>query len=357
MVWSRDRCCVAIPLYNVGIYAILGQFAIISLVTGVLSFAAGHIVAVSIPGTGSYILGALCCIVFALQGWGFFGVYKEKPATYRRYVRVNTIAVVLTFVMAMVWIVISAVRHNTATSNCMIQFIADSNDSNSTLSNSVINIDPSTVSGHTLCSVFTWVQLGIMGGLWLALLVVEFYFAMMSRIYGSEQREDHRRYNSIYTEQRQSIIRQSMMYDRTSVDGDSSSPPQLVHGRTFSNVSRSSALRNEVKMAGQDGMDDPSASTEAFHDSPLYASPIKGGGYPNNAARPASGYSNSAQSAQYANSRSNLAPEDSSPAYMNQHSGYQSHTPTQGLRQNQNPAYSADNRYRDGEEDFIGYDG
>ena len=147
------------------------------------------------------------------------------------------------------------------------------------------------------------------------------------------------------------------MYDRTSVDGDSSSPPQLVHGRTFSNVSRSSALRNEVKMAGQDGMDDPSASTEAFHDSPLYASPIKGGGYPNNAARPASGYSNSAQSAQYANSRSNLAPEDSSPAYMNQHSGYQSHTPTQGLRQNQNPAYSADNRYRDGEEDFIGYDG
>jgi hypothetical protein len=69
---------------NVGIYAILGQFAVISLVTAVLSFAAPYIVAVSVPSFGSYLLGALCIIVFALQGWGFFGVYKEKPATYRK---------------------------------------------------------------------------------------------------------------------------------------------------------------------------------------------------------------------------------------------------------------------------------
>lgn len=69
---------------NVGIYAILAQFAIIALVTGVLSFAAPYIVAVSIPSFGSYLVGACCLIVFGLQSWGFFGVYKEKPGTYRK---------------------------------------------------------------------------------------------------------------------------------------------------------------------------------------------------------------------------------------------------------------------------------
>lgn len=69
---------------NVGVYAILAQFAVISIVTAVLSFAAPYIVAVSIPSFGAYLLGGICCVLFGLQGWGFFGVYKEKPATFRK---------------------------------------------------------------------------------------------------------------------------------------------------------------------------------------------------------------------------------------------------------------------------------
>lgn len=69
---------------NVGIYAILAQFAVISLVTAVLSLAAPYIVAVAIPSFGSYLLGGACLVLFALQGWGFFGVYKEKPGTFRK---------------------------------------------------------------------------------------------------------------------------------------------------------------------------------------------------------------------------------------------------------------------------------
>ena len=164
------------------------------------------------------------------------------------------------------------------------------------------------------------------------------------------------RYYSIYTEQRQSIIRQSM-YDRSSVDGDATAPPLLAHGRTFSNQSRSSALRNEVKVTDEDGNEDPNASMEAFHDTPLHNSPIKGGGYPNSYARPASGYSTSGQSHQYANSRSNLAPENSSPAYMNQHSrniSKMSDYAAAGQGQQQQ-AYPQESRYQDGEEDFTGY--
>jgi hypothetical protein len=76
--------CIVNPTSNVGIYAILAQFAVISLLTGVLSFAAPYIVAVSVPSFGAYILGGICIVLFCLQGWGFFGVYKEKPGTYRK---------------------------------------------------------------------------------------------------------------------------------------------------------------------------------------------------------------------------------------------------------------------------------
>lgn len=86
---------------NSGIYAILAQFAIISLVTGILSFAApssmshvcdsaafadprsAAVVAVSIPSFGSYILGAVCILVAAFQIVGFLGVYREKPGLFK----------------------------------------------------------------------------------------------------------------------------------------------------------------------------------------------------------------------------------------------------------------------------------
>lgn len=104
----------------------------------------------------------------------------------------------LTFTMALVWIIVSAAKHNAAVDACITQFIKDdgsSTNATTAASNSLINVDSSTVSGHTLCSIFTWVQTGVMGGLWLALLLVEAYFAVMTRVYGVEQRADHKRYN------------------------------------------------------------------------------------------------------------------------------------------------------------------
>jgi hypothetical protein len=111
-------------------------------------------------------------------------------------VRVNTIAVVLAFIMALVWIILSAANHNKSVTRCVEQFITDSDSTSTTTdSSSLVNVSADTVSGHTLCSVFTWVQTGVMGGLWLALLLVEIYFVLMSRVYGTEQRQDHMRYN------------------------------------------------------------------------------------------------------------------------------------------------------------------
>lgn len=335
MAWSKDRCCVAIPLYNVGIYAILAQFAIIALVTAVLSFAAPTIVAVAIPSFGSYILGAASMLVFGLQAWGFFGVYKEKPATFRKYVAVNTAALALAFILALVWIIVSAVKHTSAVDACIEQFITEDSGTNS--NQSEVNVTSGSVSGETLCNIFTWVQMGVMGGLWLALLLVEFYFALMCRFYQTEQREDHKRYNSIYTEQRETIMRQSgaFMWEngRVSSDGDPNLPPGApglqggAHGRSFSAVSRSSALRNEFKPDGEGDADrsytahgDESLGhiqPDGYLDAPLYSSPTKH----SNASTSTDRYPASHYSASHAHSRSNLAPLDSNPAYMHSRDG------------------------------------
>lgn len=101
----------------------------------------------------------------------------------------------LAFIMALVWIIVSAARHNKAVDRCILQFITEEDGTDVTGSDSAIQVSKGSTSGQTLCSIFTWVQTGVMGGLWLALLIVEFYFGMISRIYGSEQREDHKRYN------------------------------------------------------------------------------------------------------------------------------------------------------------------
>lgn len=108
-------------------------------------------------------------------------------------------ALALTFTLTLVWIIVSAAKHNAAVTACIQQFVTETESSGTSTSvsdnGSLISIDQGAVSGQTLCSVFTWVQTGIMGGLWLALLIVETYFAMMSRAYSREQRADHQRYN------------------------------------------------------------------------------------------------------------------------------------------------------------------
>ena len=117
----------------------------------------------------------------------------SPPLPLLHSVAVNTAALALAFILALVWIIVSAVKHTSAVDACIEQFITEDSGTNS--NQSEVNVTSGSVSGETLCNIFTWVQMGVMGGLWLALLLVEFYFALMCRFYQTEQREDHKRYN------------------------------------------------------------------------------------------------------------------------------------------------------------------
>ncbi len=71
---------------------------------------------------------------------------------------------VAVFVIAAVWIAISATSHNSAVSNCQTEFF--DGFANST------TIDVTT-EGQTLCNIFSWVDVGVMGGLWVVLAIMQ----------------------------------------------------------------------------------------------------------------------------------------------------------------------------------------
>lgn len=227
--FSRDYVCCAIPLYNVGIYCILIETGAIALTTGVLALAAPTIVAVSIPSFGPYILGGICLVIVALQFWGFYGVFKEKARVYRTFVRTNISFIAVALLLALVWIILSMVNHNKGRDACVAQFTAVG--------------QTQTRDGETICNIFTWVQVGLLGFLWIFLTLAQAYFLHMERIYGFEQRRDHAKYNSVYSTLGEEIaLRKSGVYsdrDRPSLEG------MRGHARADSKVS---ALRNEVKM-------------------------------------------------------------------------------------------------------------
>lgn len=97
--------------------------------------------------------------------------------------RVNFGAVLLCHVLALIWIIISAAKHSTVTMDCVRQFTSDN----------------SSLDGQSICDIFCWVQLGVMGLLWLIFALSQSYFCFVLRVYGVEQRSDHAKYNSIYS--------------------------------------------------------------------------------------------------------------------------------------------------------------
>lgn len=124
---------------------------------------------------------------------------QERSILYRRYVTLHGLITCAIFSVAAVWIIISATRHTSAKTKCIASFFSG-------------NLSGSS-EGDTLCNIFAWVDVGIMGGLWVILAILQvfiasyvFYrllnsfqaylYAVMSS-YGSSQRRDHDKYDQL----------------------------------------------------------------------------------------------------------------------------------------------------------------
>ncbi|KAH7883672.1 hypothetical protein F5I97DRAFT_1929922 [Phlebopus sp. FC_14] len=182
----REYCCCAIPLVNGGIYATLTEQFVLATVVGTLSVATPSIVGAATPSFAPWLLAIFCYVAAAVQVLGFIGVAQEKATLYRRYVSLHTISTIAVFAISAVWTIVSAARHSTAQSNCEKTFFPADATSSSTSS-----------EGQTLCNIFSWVDVGLMGGAWLFFAAVQTYLFLVISSYGSSQREDHEKYDAL----------------------------------------------------------------------------------------------------------------------------------------------------------------
>jgi len=180
----RDYCCCAIPTVNTGIYAVLTEQLVLGVAAGTLSIATPSIVGAATPSFAKWIFAIVCYVAAAIQILGFLGVAKDSTIVYRRYVKLHVTATVAVIAVAAAWIVISASRHSTAQTNCVNDFFATSSGA-------------STASeATTLCEIFPWVDIGIMGGLLAFFTAVHIYFYVVISAYGTGQERDHNDYES-----------------------------------------------------------------------------------------------------------------------------------------------------------------
>ncbi|KAF9015273.1 hypothetical protein BDQ17DRAFT_1294961 [Cyathus striatus] len=179
----REYCCCAIPLINAGIYVTLTEQFILTLLVGILALATPSIVGASTPSFASVILAVISFVVCAIQVLGFIGVSREKPILYRRYVTLHGLAISAAFAVSAAWIIMSATRHSNAKTKCINDFFSgDLSDS---------------AEGDTLCNIFPWADVGIMGGLWVVLAFFHAYLFYILSSYSASQQRDHDKYDQL----------------------------------------------------------------------------------------------------------------------------------------------------------------
>ena len=84
---------------------------------------------------------------------------------FKRYLSLDWFITIAGFSVAAAWVIISATRHSTAQANCQEEFYSN----NSTVSNAASLAD----SSDTVCNIFSWVDVGIMAGLWVVLAFMQ----------------------------------------------------------------------------------------------------------------------------------------------------------------------------------------
>ena len=122
------------------------------------------VVGAAVPGFSKFILLALGYVFAGIQLVGFFGIFKEKPTLFKKYIAFNTAALIVSLSAALAFIGISAGRHQPAVDECSSSFFSSGNQTTTT---------QDETEGQQICNIFTWVVLGIMGALWVVLFIIQ----------------------------------------------------------------------------------------------------------------------------------------------------------------------------------------
>lgn len=154
----------AIPLVNVGAYALILEWFLVSLCIIVLALAPPEIVAAdgSLPSSWPKIVVALLGVaLLLLQPLGLFAVLRKRTTLYRTYLRIATIVALATLLVVLAFFAVAAARHSTALASCIVNYAntpqGDGQGISTTQTESIVDV------GDNICDIWIWVQVGCMG--------------------------------------------------------------------------------------------------------------------------------------------------------------------------------------------------
>jgi hypothetical protein len=145
-------------------FAPVYEQALVALFIGTALTSPIPVVGAAVPIASKFVMMMLGYVFAGVQLVGFFGIFKEKPALFRKYVTFNSVILYVGLSAALAFIGISAGRHQPAVDQCESSFFSSGNQTTTAQGDS---------EGEQICNIFTWVVLGIMGGLWLVIFILQ----------------------------------------------------------------------------------------------------------------------------------------------------------------------------------------
>ncbi|EPQ29057.1 uncharacterized protein PFL1_03346 [Pseudozyma flocculosa PF-1] len=185
-----EFCCLGVPLVNAGAYLVSFEFLFVSICLVVLAICPPPIVAAMgvLPPWYKLALIGLGGFSIALQVLGLLTILRQSIGWYRAYIRINFATTLTVIVVSTIGTVVMALAHDKASAIC--KSIYGNEPINSGLGFRVDYLsDALKDSGRMICNVFTYVQVGAIGGLIALVGLTQLYMCYCQRVYGQRQRE------------------------------------------------------------------------------------------------------------------------------------------------------------------------
>ncbi|OAV99119.1 hypothetical protein PTTG_02348 [Puccinia triticina 1-1 BBBD Race 1] len=191
--YKQERtCCLSIQLFTAGIMIILYFNTFLAIFCACMSFFGPKILALVQPAIVSYIFGILYLTVAGLHIFGIICVERNFVSRFRIFKNLTLYAVGSILLLGLVFIIRTAAQHTTSVAQCMevYHFPVDATYSKTKPkdragSSSAVN------AAMTVCDIFSWVQVVVMGLVWLALTGTQLYFGAKHRIFFELKHKDY----------------------------------------------------------------------------------------------------------------------------------------------------------------------
>ncbi|KAI9608329.1 hypothetical protein KEM48_003262 [Puccinia striiformis f. sp. tritici PST-130] len=180
-LYSRNGKCFA-PSINLMIILYFNTF--LAIFCACMSFFGPKILALVQPVMVSYIFGGLYLAVAGLNIFGIICVERNFVTRFRTFKNLTLYVIGAIVLLGLVFIMRSASQHTTSVAQCMEVYHFPVDETyNKKNSKDRAGSSSSVIAAMTVCDLFSWAQIVVMGTVWLGLPQCRVYYELKQKDY------------------------------------------------------------------------------------------------------------------------------------------------------------------------------